>query len=302
MAGTKPPTQSPLYHRPRTDRTDRGRAIADADLEGESTGPGTYRADGDTDKRAAAPAGLAKRPSSSRRTGQGFAPPLPPVPLAPPPMAQPAVSSAPASSNSRLATQLGRILKRKREQIQLSLQQIASLTGIAPADITSYESGGRTPYDHAFLLARVLGIPPLEMPGMRGAGDSPVRGALTAAMQGLSETVRLRYRCEAPEEHLDGPVDALKGVTEFCVEIADDNLLEYPRGTLLGFVKDRGNQPFNDPGVVLAHHWRSRVMTLRRIQDHLLVGLHPEVPSYHLDKGAWEILGRLAIVLHPNAA
>src|SRR5947207_3240435 len=82
--------------------------------------------------------------------------PAPPI-IAPPPA---------AAGASRLAVQLGRVLKRKREGIGLTLGQAASLSGINLSDIASYEGGGKTPFDHALILARILGISPGELPGM----------------------------------------------------------------------------------------------------------------------------------------
>ena len=276
-------------------------------LPSEKTSPGKHiELEEDTDRRVAAAVAPRRRTGNTGRHRAAtpvsvprVVAPLPqPVPLpAPPPTNATATMAAP--STSRLAAQLGKLLKRKREAIGLSLSHCSGLAGISAVDIAEYEAGAKTPYDHAMVLARVLGLSPTELPGFRSSSESPVKGAIASAMTGLKETMRLVYH--GVGDRFEGPVDAVAGVTEFSVEIGDQHIPEYPRGMLLAFMRDKSAPIAASfaPGIVMAHHVGSRMMAMRRIQEDLLVGLAADIPSFHLDRKAWEIVGRLVMAFQP---
>ncbi|HWE28924.1 MAG TPA: helix-turn-helix transcriptional regulator, partial [Polyangia bacterium] len=78
------------------------------------------------------------------------------------------------SSSRRLSPTLMRIFQRKREQIGLSIAQVAKLTGIDVEELTRFEGTNgqhRLVYDYAVLVARVLGIAPKDLPGLRNGKE-----------------------------------------------------------------------------------------------------------------------------------
>src|SRR6202012_2286793 len=96
------------------------------------------------------------------------------------------------SSSRRLSPTLMGIFQRKREQIGLSIAQVAKLTGIDVEELTRFEGPNgqhRLVYDHAVLVARVLGIAPKDMPGLR-SGKEP-RDAVGAALGSLQTTLTM---------------------------------------------------------------------------------------------------------------
>jgi hypothetical protein len=200
---------------------------------------------------------------------------------------------------SRIDLQLAQLLTRKRRAIGLSLAQASSLSGISVADIERYERepGARVPFDHVVVLARVLGIPTSDLPGLRGDGETPVQHAVKAAARALAEPLRVTYSSREGDDRFSGPVDALGEVGEFAIEIGDDSLAElFPQRTVLGFLRSRAPRAGD---VVLALHRASSMFVLRRVRGQLLTGLTPEQPNYQLDR-SWSILGRAVVVAFPS--
>ena len=81
-----------------------------------------------------------------------------------------------------------KVFQRKREQIGLSLEQLAKLTGIDEEELARFENtqgGHRLVYDHAVLVAKVLGIRPHDMPGLRRGGSSANKDAVGGALGSL---------------------------------------------------------------------------------------------------------------------
>lgn len=241
-----------------------------------------------TESERRAPIHLAKKPSRAKRNaaprgaGQAKAAPASPLP-----------------SPSRLALILGRVIKRRREAIHLTLAQVASMTNISQTQLAGYEAGSKTPYDHAILLARLLGIRLDDLPGLRASSTTPLLAAIEETRRRAGETMRFAYTCERGEKLL-GATDTLTGLSEFIVEIDDSSIAGYPRGTMLGFLRERGTPPRLDPGLVVAQHRRSRLTVLRLVRGDVLVGLAKHVPCYQFERDAWDILGHLVLVVFPS--
>jgi len=211
----------------------------------------------------------------------------------------PATPPAPPRAPSRIHLQLAQLLARRRRAIDLGLAQASALSGIPAADLERYEREptARVPYEHVVVLARVLGIPTSELPGLRDAGETPVQQAVKSAARALAEPLRVVYTSDGGDDRWSGPVDALAEVGEFAIEIGDDSLGEvFPRGTVLGFLRTRAPRPGD---VVLALHRSSSMVVLRRARDPLLVGLTSDQPNYQLDR-TWSILGRAVVIALPT--
>lgn len=257
-----------------------------------------------TEKRLPEP--LTRRPAPGpRRTTPGIATAenaLPPPPVVEEPEEE---ALPPSPSGSRIALQLARVLKRKREEIRISLPQVAALSGIAAPRLAGYEADGKVPFDHVLVLARILGVAHGDLPGMRSSGESPVGRSISTVKQALAETLRLTYR-GAGRDELAGSLDAVQGAPEFAVEIVDDGVGELRRGSLLAFVRERGAVTAGaaalQHAIVVANHLRSGILSLRRLQGDLLVGLSPDAPSYHIDPGEWDLCGRMVMILDGAAA
>lgn len=201
------------------------------------------------------------------------------------------------SSSRRLSPTLMKIFQRKREQIGLSIAQVAKLTGIDEEELTRFEGtngGHRLVYDHAVLVARVLGIRPQDMPGLRAReGKDPAAGALGSLTTALLGGPILTFEGKSGER-FGGDLERLGTTPHFAVRIGDTSLGEaWPRGALLGFVMDASPQPGD---VALLRHKRTRQLALRRANGQSWAPLSPWQPAYPTS-GDWAPFGRLQIVL-----
>ncbi len=202
------------------------------------------------------------------------------------------------SSSRRLSPTLMRIFQRKREQIGLSIAQVAKLTGIDLEELTRFEGTNgqhRLVYDHAVLLARVLGVSPKDMPGLRSAKES--RDAVGAALGSLQTTL-----CTGPlltfegksGERFGGDLERVGTTPHFGVKIGDSSLGEaWPRGALLGFLMDATPSPGD---VVLVRHKRTKQIAIRRATGQAWAPLASWQPAFPVG-GDWLPLARLQVVL-----
>ena len=202
------------------------------------------------------------------------------------------------SSSRRLSPTLMRIFQRKREQIGLSIAQVAKLTGIDTEELTRFEGTNgqhRLVYDHAVLLARVLGVAPKDMPGLRSAKES--RDAVGAALGSLQTTL-----CSGPllvfegksGERFGGDLERVGTTPHFGVRIGDASLGDgWPRGALLGFLMDAAPAPGD---VVLVRHKRTKQIAMRRATGQAWAPLASWQPSFPVG-GDWLPLARLQVVL-----
>jgi transcriptional regulator with XRE-family HTH domain len=202
------------------------------------------------------------------------------------------------SSSRRLSPTLMRIFQRKREQIGLSIAQVAKLTGIEVEELTRFEGTNgqhRLVYDHAVLLARVLGVAPKDMPGLRSAKES--RDAVGAALGSLQTTL-----CTGPlltfegksGERFGGDLERVGTTPHFGVRIGDASLGDaWPRGALLGFLMDATPSPGD---VVLVRHKRTKQIALRRATGQAWAPLASWQPAFPVG-GDWLPLARLQVVL-----
>lgn len=201
------------------------------------------------------------------------------------------------SSSRRLSPTLMRIFQRKREQIGLSIAQIAELTGIEESELVRFEGTGgghRLIYDHAVLVARVLGLRPQDLPGLRAKeGRDAVGAALGSLATALFAGVILSFEGKTGER-FGGDLERLGTTPHFAVRLGDDSLgPAWPRDALLGFTM-AVSPPLGD--VVLLRHRRTQALALRRAEREAwapLVGWQLAYPRV----GEWAPLGRLQAVL-----
>lgn len=202
------------------------------------------------------------------------------------------------SSSRRLSPTLMRIFQRKREQIGLSIAQVAKLTGIDVEELTRFEGTNgqhRLVYDHAVLLARVLGISPKDMPGLR-SGKEP-RDAVGSALGSLSTTL-----CAGPMltfegktgERFGGDLERVGTTPHFGVKLGDASLGDsWPRGALLGFLMDASPSPGD---VVLLRHKKTKQLALRRATGQAWAPLASWQPSFPVG-GEWLPVARLQVIV-----
>lgn len=202
------------------------------------------------------------------------------------------------SSSRRLSPTLMRIFQRKREQIGLTIAQVAKLTGIDIEELTRFEGTNgqhRLVYDHAVLLARVLGISPKDMPGLRTVKES--RDAVGAALGSLQTTLcsgpMLTFEGKAGER-FGGDLERVGTTPHFGVRIGDGSLGDgWPRGTLLGFLM---NATPTVGEVVLVRHKRTKQLALRRATAQAWAPLASWQPPFPIG-GDWIPVARLQVVL-----
>jgi hypothetical protein len=202
------------------------------------------------------------------------------------------------SSSRRLSPTLMRIFQRKREQIGLSITQLAKLTGIEEAELMRFEGTNgqhRLVYDHAVLVARVLGIRPQDMPGLRSSKDpkDAVGAALGSLTTSLVSGPTLTFEGKTGER-FGGDLERLGTTPHFAIKLGDGSLGEaWPKGTLMAFIMDSSPQPGD---VVLVRNRRGKQLGLRRASGQAWVPLAPWQPSYPTG-GDWVPVARLQAIL-----
>jgi len=202
------------------------------------------------------------------------------------------------SSSRRLSPTLMRIFQRKREQIGLSIAQLSRLTGIEEEELDRFEGTNgqhRLIYDHAVLVARVLGIRPQDMPGLRSSRDAKdaVGAALGSLTTALVSGPLLTFEGKSGER-FGGDLERVGTTPHFAIKLGDGSLGEaWPKGVMLGFVMDAGPQPGD---VVLLRNKRGKQLALRRATGQAWAPLAPWQPSYPVG-GDWVPVARLQVVL-----
>jgi hypothetical protein len=203
-----------------------------------------------------------------------------------------------ASSSRRLSPTLMRVFKRRREQIGLTVAQVARLAGIEEEELSRFEGTGgnhRLYYDHVVVLARVLGVRPQDLPGLRPRETKDAQAmALHALGTALSAGAMLVFEGKSGER-FGGDLERLGTVPDFGLRIGDGSLAEHwPRGALLAFVTD--TQP-KKGDVVILRHKKTRQLLLRRLTPSSWAGLAEWQPSYPAPSAEWLPIARLAAVL-----
>jgi transcriptional regulator with XRE-family HTH domain len=196
----------------------------------------------------------------------------------------------------RMSATLGKTFQRRREQIGLTLQQVAKLSGIGEQELRGYEAGAsqnRLLYDHAVILARVLGVRPQEMPGLRPREQKEDVGAQIGELARVLLSGPIITFEGKSGERFGGDLDRLATAPQFALQVGDHSLGEaWPKGAVLSFIAE---QPL--PGdVVLLRHRRSKLLALRRLTPPSYNGLQPWQPAY-VAGGEWMAIGRLQIVI-----
>jgi|GEM_PF-3444151 len=208
------------------------------------------------------------------------------------------------STSQRLSSVLGQIFRRRREQIGLTLPQLVKLTGISDKELTTMEAGEpgyRMYYDHAVVLARALGVPSAEMPGLRQkTGDKEDPATMIDDMaRRLRKGLVVVFEGKSGERY-GGEVDRVAVTPMFTVCIGDASLGDaFPVGTLMAFLNDP--HPLQGD-IVLLRHRRSKLLALRRLHQNAWAGIQPWQPSYvagPVGAGAdeWLPLGRMVLMV-----
>jgi len=206
-----------------------------------------------------------------------------------------------SSSTQRLSPTVLKIFQRKREQIGLSLEQLAKISGISIEDLKRMDridADYRLTYDHAVVLARVLGIGPQEMPGLRArpTKDGPAERLDQIQSWLLSGPVLIFEG--ASGERFGGDVERVTVTPSFAVKLGDASLGDaWGPGMVLGFVACGGDVQPRAGDVVLLRHRRSKTLALRRLMPPAFVGLAPWQPSYVASSGEWLAVGRMGVIL-----
>jgi len=201
------------------------------------------------------------------------------------------------SSSRRLSPTLMQIFKRRREQIGLSLEQIAKVSGIEKEELERFEGtqgAHRLYYDHAVVVMRVLGLKPTDLPGLRiKDGREDARAAADDLYRAVTTGPMLTFEGKAGER-FGGDVERVVATPSLAIRLGDDSLgPAYPRGALLFL---RGGVDAQPGDVALLRHKRTKVLALRRHQPPDWKGLAAWQPAYPLAP-EWVPLALLQVVL-----
>jgi transcriptional regulator with XRE-family HTH domain len=200
------------------------------------------------------------------------------------------------SSSRRLSPTLMQIFARRRKQIGLSLEQIAKVSGVEKEELERFENtqgAHRLLYDHAVVVARVLGLKPNDLPGLRSKEDrDDAQSAAAELYRAVIAGPTLTFEGKSGER-FGGDVERVLTTPAFALKVGDDSLgAPYPKGTLLFFT---GGEP--KPGdVALLRHKRSKTLALRRMEPPKWNGLASWQPQYPVAP-EWVSIGRLQVVL-----
>jgi len=203
------------------------------------------------------------------------------------------------SSSRRISPALMQIFKRRREQIGLSIEQAAKLAGVDEREYMRFEAtqgGHRLVYDHAIVMAKVLGVPPQEMPGMRAqpSKEESISARLRALEQALEAGPLLVFEGQSGERY-GGDVERVIVTAGFAIRIGDASLGDaFPRGALLGFSTGAVTR---EGDVVLLRGRKSRQLSLRRISGPAYAGLASWQTSYAKSDADLLVVGRLQVLI-----
>jgi hypothetical protein len=200
------------------------------------------------------------------------------------------------SSSRRLSPTLMKICKRRREQIGLTIPQLADLTGIDEEELQRFEATGgnhRLVYDHAVVLARALGLKAQELPGLRLVKEDkdPVLAAYDALVAAYTQGLVITFEGKSGERY-GGDISRLGTTPQFALKIGDASLgSEWPKGALLGFITE---DPRNND-VALIRQKRGKQVALRRLVEKSWAPLSRWQPPYSI--ADWVAFARLQVVL-----
>ncbi|MGZ3426309.1 MAG: hypothetical protein ACXVCV_06650, partial [Polyangia bacterium] len=145
------------------------------------------------------------------------------------------------------------------------------------------------------LVARVLGVSPKDMPGLRSSKEA--RDAVGAALGSLSTTL-----CTGPlltfegtaGERFGGDLERVGTTPHFGVKLGDASLGDsWPKGALLGFLMDASPSAGD---VVLVRHKKTKQLALRRATGQAWAPLASWQPSFPVG-GDWSPVARLQVLL-----
>jgi transcriptional regulator with XRE-family HTH domain len=205
-----------------------------------------------------------------------------------------------AEMERRLTPTLLKIFARRRQEIRLSLDQLARISGISLEQLAAFERerpGQAITYDQVVVLARVLGIGTEQLPGLRPRETRTHMGIVLAELErNMLSAPLLRFEGKNGERY-GGDVERATSSKAFTVRIEDDSLEPIlRRGMQLGFMSGTRTRAGH---ILLLRHRRSALLALRRNDKDSYVGLLPWQPSYVIG-GEWHVVGSLEVVLPPR--
>lgn len=202
------------------------------------------------------------------------------------------------SSSRRLSPTLMRVFQRRREQIGLSLEQLAKLTGIDLQELLRFEGTNgnhRLVYDHAVLVAKVLGVRPEDMPGMRQREHrDPILAGVTALTTTLLAGPMLTFEGKQGER-FGGDHASVGSTPHFSVRLADSTLTDvWPKGSILCFVADL--QP-KVADVAMLRHKKTKQLAIRRVTPKVYAPICVWQIAFESPSPEWSPVARLQVVL-----
>ena len=202
------------------------------------------------------------------------------------------------SSSRRLSPTLMRVFQRRREQIGLSIEQVSKLTGIDLQELVRFEGTNgnhRLVYDHVVLLAKVLGVRPEDMPGMRTRESrDPVAGAIAQLTTALLAGPMLTFEGKSGER-FGGDHERVGTTSHFSVKLADSTLADvWPKGALLTFVADLSPKSGD---VAMLRHRKTKQLAMRRVLPMLLAPICVWQVAFPMPSPDWQPIARLQVVL-----
>ena len=204
------------------------------------------------------------------------------------------------SSSRRLSPTLMKVFQRRREQVGLSIKQVAKLAGIEEAEYARFEGtqgNHRLVYDHVIVVARVLGVPPHELPGLRLRAPTGDGKAIIADVERALRAGLVLVFEGTQGERFVGDAERVGATPSFALEVGDVSLSPtWPVKTLLGFVAESRPQPGQ---VVVLRNRMSHFLALRRFSPPSYLGIAPWQAAYVAGSGEWVCVARLQVVLPP---
>jgi transcriptional regulator with XRE-family HTH domain len=202
------------------------------------------------------------------------------------------------SSSRRLSPTLMKIFHRRRQQIGLSIEQLAKLSGVDRAELERFEGTEgrhRLLYDHAVVVARVLGLKPGELPGLRAKESRDgVRQHLSDLYAAMASGPTLTFEGKSGERY-GGDLERVIVTPAFTVQVGDHSLADvFPKGTLLLFAPESQLAPGD---VCLLRHARSSQLALRRLKPPSWMGIKDWQPALPVPGNEWRPVGRLQVAL-----
>jgi transcriptional regulator with XRE-family HTH domain len=202
------------------------------------------------------------------------------------------------SSSRRLSPTLMRVFQRRREQIGLSIEQLSKLTGIELQELIRFEGTNgnhRLVYDHVVLIAKVLGVRPEDMPGMRvREARDPIAGSISNLTTAVLAGPLLTFEGKSGER-FGGDHERVGTTPHFSVKLTDSTLADvWPKGTVLTFVADL--QP-KAGDIAMLRHRKTKQLAMRRVMPMLLAPICVWQVAFPMPSPDWQPIARLQVVL-----